>query len=140
MKIFLIILIAAAAAGLVFLSRRLDLRRRKYINGVKKFAAENPRFDGIVMDCTKEKPRAVIVRFRDEAQKKTIVHRYMFSRKRYKKDAPVTLFYDETNDTVCVEGDNPFVHKAMLCAVGSALCIGAIPFLTAAAVVTFIAL
>lgn len=78
------------------------------------------------MSVTKEKPRAVILKFRDEEQKKTIVHRYMFSHKRYKQGTAVTVFYDETSDSVCVEGDNPFVFKATLCAAGSAICISAV--------------
>lgn len=126
MKILLIIILAAASAGLIYFSHVLEQRRKKYINGVKKFADENRRFEGTVMSVTKEKPRAVILKFRDEEQKKTIVHRYMFSHKRYKQGTAVTVFYDETSDSVCVEGDNPFVFKAMLCAAGSAICISAV--------------
>lgn len=134
MKILIIIILAAISAGMIYFALCLEQRRKKYINGLKKFAEESRRFEGTVMNCTNEKPRAVILHFRDEEQKKTIVHRYMFSRKHYAKNAPVTLYYNEQNDSVCVEGDNPFVYKAMLCAVGSALCTVSVPLVLAAAV------
>lgn len=124
MKIFLTILLVLVAAGLVYASYLLEQRRKKYINGINAFKEKSRLFDGEVLDCTRESgSRAVILRFRDEEQRKTIVHRYMFSRRRYAKGERVKLYYREENDTVCVEGDNPFSSKAFMCALGSAACI-----------------
>lgn len=119
-KILLMIILVLAAAGMVYLSYRLEKRRKKYINGVKKFADESRHFEGTVTSTAKG---YIMLKFRDEEQKKTIHHKYSYARRRYKTDSPVTVFYDEQSDSACVEGDNPFVHKAFWCAMGSVACI-----------------
>ncbi len=120
MKILILILSLAAATALVYLAYRLEQRRKKYINGVRKFSEANRRFDGTV---TSRGKGSIMLKFRDDELKKTIHHRYSFSGKRYKKDAPVVIFYDEQNDSALVEGDNPFVRGAVRCAVLSAVCV-----------------
>lgn len=119
-KILVMIILALAAAGMVYLSYCLEKRRKKYINGVKKFSEENRRFEGTVTSTAKD---YIMLKFRDEEQKKTIHHKYSYAHKHYKTDCPVTIFYDEKSDSACVEGDNPFVHKAFWCAMGSVACI-----------------
>ena len=131
-----ILIIAAAlliAAILIYISYRLEQRRKKYINGIKKFAEESVCFEGTVTSVSKD---YIMLKFRDEAQKKTVHHKYSYSRRRYKPEAQVTVYYDDRNDCACIEGDNPFTHKAMWCALGSALCAAA-AFASAAAGIIF---
>ena len=119
-KILLMIILALTASGMVYLSYRLEKRRKKYINGVRKFANKSRRFEGTVTSTAKD---YIMLKFRDEEQKKTIHHKYSYARRRYKTNSPVTVFYDEQSDSACIEGDNPFVHKAFWCAMGSVACI-----------------
>ena len=118
-NIIFIAVILLAAAGLIYVSYRLEKRRKKYMNGIKKFEKESVRFDGMVTSTAKG---YIMLKFRDEAQKKTVHHKYTYARKRYKPENEVTVYYNEENDCACVEGDNPFVHKAVWCALGSAAC------------------
>ena len=115
----IIAVIILAAAGLIYASYSLEMRRKKYMNGIKKFEEASVRFDGTVTSTAKG---YIMLKFRDEKQKKTVHHKYTYARKRYKPEAEVTVYYDEKNDCACVERDNPFVHKAVWCAFGSAVC------------------
>ncbi len=121
-NIIIIVVTLLIAAGLIYVSYRLEKRRKKYINGIKRFEDASVRFDGTVTSIAKG---YIMLKFRDEAQKKTVHHKYTYANKRYKPEAEVTVYYDEKNDCACVEGDNPFVHKAVWCALGSALCVAA---------------
>ena len=135
MEIIVVIICLLAAAGFAYVSFMLEKRRKKYINGVKKFSEDSKRFEGVVTSTAKD---YVMLKFRDEEQKKTIHHKYTFARKRYKADSAVTVFYDEQSDSACVEGDNPFVHKAVKCAAGSAVCAAAALAAVVAAVVNIV--
>ena len=120
----LILLFLAAAPMLIRISGRLEERRKKYINGINNFISSGSReFTGTVLGVMKGGEKGVIIQFRDEDQRKTIVHRYLFSHKRYRRGAKVRLYYREDNDSMCVISDNPFAFKAFWCAAGYALCI-----------------
>ena len=119
----LISMLIAAAPMLIRISGRLEERRKKYINGINNFISESREFTGTVLGRMKGGEKGVIIQFRDEEQHKTIVHRYLFSHKRYRRGTVVRLYYREDNDSMCVISDNPFAFKAFWCAAGYAACI-----------------
>ena len=120
----LILALLGAAPLLIRISGRLEERRKKYINGINNFISSGSReFTGTVLGRMKGGEKGVIIQFRDEEQRKTIVHRYLFSHKRYRRGAVVRLYYREDNDSMCVISDNPFAFKAFWCAAGYAACI-----------------
>ena len=119
----LILLLLGAAPLLIRVSGRLEERRKKYINGINNFISGSREFTGTVLGRMKGGEKGVIIQFRDEEQRKTIVHRYLFSHKRYRRGAVVRLYYREDNDSMCVISDNPFAFKAFWCAAGYAACI-----------------
>lgn len=139
MKIFLMILFLAAAAACVKGAMYFDKRRREYSEktkaysaNVKKYFVTGRKFQGTVLKSVKGKKPAIILQFRDEEQKKTVVQRYEPMSGRYKKGDSVTLYYNEETDTVTVEGDEPFSHDELkngemflVCVIGAAVCAAA---------------
>lgn len=123
LEIILILLLIAAVPLLIRTAGKLEELRKKYMNGVNNFISGSREFTGTVLGRMKGRERAVIIQFRDENQHKTIVHRYLFSHKRYRRGAKVRLYYREDNDSMCVISDNPFAFRAFWCAAGSAACI-----------------
>ena len=123
LTIILILLLLGAVPILIRLSGQLEERRKKYINGINNFISGSREFTGTVLGKMKGREKGVIIQFRDEEQRKTIVHRYLFSHKRYRRGAVVRLYYREDNDSMCVISDNPFAFKAFWCAAGYAACI-----------------
>lgn len=119
----LILLLLGAAPLLIRISGRLEERRKKYINGINNFISGSREFTGTVLGRMKGGEKGVVIQFRDEEQHKTIVHRYLFSHKRYRRGTIVRLYYREDNDSMCVVRDNPFSFKAFWCAAGYAGCI-----------------
>ncbi len=122
MALLFILILIAAIPLLLIKAKQLEKRRQKYINGIHNFMAESVEFKGVVLGNVNGKGRAAVIQFRDEVQHKTIVHRYEFSRKRYKRGTEVQLFYNEDNDSMCVVSDNPFSQKAFWCAVMCGSC------------------
>ncbi len=132
--ILLIIILIAAVSLLIRKAGQLEELRQKYMNGIYNFIAGSKEYTGTVLGRMKGKEHAVIIQFRDEKQHRTLVHKYMFSHKRYRRGAQVKLYYREDNDSMCVMSDNPFALKAFHCAALNALCIfGAICAIGAAA-------
>ena len=123
LTIILILLLLGIAPTLIRISGRLEERRKKYINGINNFISESREFTGTVLGRMKGGEKGVIIQFRDEEQRRTIVHRYLFSHKRYRRGTVVRLYYREDNDSMCVVSDNPFSFKAFWCAAGYAACI-----------------
>ena len=82
---------------------------------------------------------AVILQFRDEERRSTIVHRYTESRgKHYLRGDEVELYYCDETDTACIKGDNPFDRKAHQLNVFAVLCRTAAALGIAAAVLVLI--
>lgn len=139
-KIFLFIVFLAAVpvflkAASVFVKRRKEYAEnvKKYSENVKKYSVTGEKFHGTVLKSVRGKPSVIILQFRDEEQKKTIVHRYEPLSKRYKKGDDVTLYYNEATDAVSVEGDEPLSQNEIRCTEMAALCIvGAAASLAAA--------
>lgn len=117
---------------------RLLKRRTKYLNGLDAFIGKCKRYKAVVLDVNDvptdksgNTVRAVILQFRDEEQKRTVVHRYTDSSgKRYYRGSEVELYYCEESDTACIKDDNPFTRNAsrlmtyaILMRILSALCI-----------------
>lgn len=134
-NVIVIAAILLIATGLIYISYRLEKRRKKYMNGIKRFEEASARFEGTVTSTAKG---YIMLKFRDETLKKTVHHKYSYARKRYKPEAKVTVYYDEKNDCACVVGDNPFVHKAVWCALGSAVCAAAAVSVAALGIITII--
>lgn len=128
--ILIFILSAGAAAFLIFLSKKCTLRRANYINGMEEFMAKCRPYEASVLDVAdvpvdngKSVIPSVILSFRDEENRKTIVHRYTGSgRRKYKRGDAVTLYYCEETDSACIKNDNPFKRKADLCFFLEILC------------------
>lgn len=139
MKFFLMILFLAAAAACVKGTVYFDKRRREYSEktkaysaNVKKYFVTGRKFQGTVLKSVKGKKPAVILQFRDEEQKKTVVKRYEPMSGRYKKGDTVTLYYNDETDAVTIEGDEPLsndelknAEMAMMCIVAAAVCVAA---------------
>lgn len=126
--------IAAAAfilsAALLILGAKLSERRKKYLRGLEDFMRKCRHYKASVLDV-KDVPvdregntvSAVILQFRDEERKSTIVHRYtQSSGKRYFRGDEVELYYCDETDTACIKGDNPFDRKAHQLNVFAVLC------------------
>lgn len=126
----------AAAAGLIYLSHRLYERKKKYDAGLESFMMKCKRYHAVVLDVNDvpvgksgETVRAVILQFRDEEKKSTIVHRYTSGTgKRYYRGSEVDVYYCEETDNACIKGDNPFTKNAnalrffaVLCRIAAAL-------------------
>ncbi len=129
-KIIIIAVFIAAVTALLILSKRLLRRRDNYIGGINSFVDKCSRFEGIVLDV-KDVPidrdgneiRAVILQFRDDANRRTIVHRYTGSSgRRYSRGDKVEVYYCEKSDSACIKNDNPFYRKAKRCSALSVLC------------------
>lgn len=134
----MILFLAAAAAcvkGAVFFDKRrreYSEKTKEYSANVKKYFVTGRKFQGTVLKSVKGKTPAIIIQFRDEEQKKTVVQRYEPMSGRYKKGDTVTLYYNEETDAVTVEGDEPLSNDelksaefAMMCIVGAAACAAA---------------
>ncbi len=134
-NVIIIAVMLLIAAGLLYISYRLEKRRKKYMNGIRRFEEASVRFDGTVTSTAKG---YIMLKFRDEAQKKTVHHKYSYARKRYKPETKITVYYDEKNDCACIVGDNPFVHKAVWCALGSAVCMCAAVLSVVMGIITII--
>ncbi len=115
-------LIAAGVVCVIF-GRHLFLRRKKYIDGMNSFIEKCRRYDGTVLDVSdvpvdgaENVIHAVILQFRDEERKRTIIHRYTCSGGgRYYRGDRVSVYYCEETDSACIKNDNPFYHKAKSC-------------------------
>lgn len=126
----LFLLMMTAAAGLFFLARKLSVRKEKYDLGLESFMMKSKRYRAVVLDVNDvpvgkdgETVRAVILQFRDEEKKSTIVHRYTSGTgKRYYRGSEVEVYYCEETDTACIKGDNPFAKKADTLRFFSVLC------------------
>lgn len=147
MKIFLILIFLAAVPAFVKGAAVFDKRRREYAENVKnisenvkKYSVTGRKFDGTVLKSVRGKPPAIILQFRDEEQKKTIVKRYEPLSKRYKKGDPVTLYYNEETDAVTVGGDEPLSRDEFRCTELSALCLIGAAASAAAAVYVLVTL
>lgn len=127
-------IIAAAvfviSAALLILGAKLSERRKKYLLGLEDFMRKCKRYTASVLDV-KDVPvdregntvRAVILQFRDEEHKSTVVHRYTESRrKHYVRGDKVELYYCDETDTACIKDDNPFDRKARLLGTCALLC------------------
>lgn len=126
--------IAAAAfiisAALLILGAKLSERRKKYLRGLDEFMQKCKRYKATVLDV-KDVPvdregntvSAVILQFRDEERKSTIIHRYTESSgKRYFRGDEVELYYCDETDNACIKGDNPFYRNARQLGLFSVLC------------------
>ena len=137
----------AISAALLILGAKLSERRKKYLLGLEEFMRKCKRYTASVLDV-KDVPvdregntvRAVILQFRDEEHKSTIVHRYTQSRrkKHYMRGDKVELYYCDETDTACIKGDNPFDRKARLLGACAWLCRTAAAFGIIAAVLIII--
>ncbi len=131
--IILIIILVSAVPVLIHTAGKLEELRQKYMNGIYDFIAMSKEYKGTVLGRVKGSGKAIVIQFRDEKNHRTLVHKYMFSHKRYRRGAEVQLFYREDNDSMCVMFDNPFALKAFRCALKYALCVlGAILCIAAA--------
>lgn len=146
-KIFLFIVFLAAVPALLkgaslFGKRRKEYAEnvKKYSENVKKYSVTGRKFNGTVLKSVRGKPSVIILQFRDEEQKKTIVHRYEPLSKRYKKGDDITLYYNEETDAVSVEGDEPLSQNEIRCTEMAALCIVGAAACAAAAVYLLISL
>ncbi|MGN0603781.1 MAG: DUF3592 domain-containing protein [Oscillospiraceae bacterium] len=132
------------AAAMLILGSKLAARRRKYLLGLDDFMQKCKRYKAVVLDVNDvpidksgNTVRAVILQFRDEERKSTIVHRYtQSSGKRYCRGSEVELYYCDESDTACIKGDNPFYRNAKKLGVLAVICRTAavLGFLAAAAV------
>lgn len=118
------------SAALLILGAKLSERRKKYLRGLEDFMQKCRHYKASVLDV-KDVPvdrdgntvSAVILQFRDEERKSTIVHRYtQSSGKRYFRGDDVELYYCDETDTACIKDDNPFYRKARRLGAFSALC------------------
>lgn len=132
--------------ALFILGARLSERRKKYLHGLDEFMRKCRRYKAAVLDV-KDVPidregntvSAVILQFRDEERKSTIIHRYTEScGKHYSRGNEVDLYYCDETDTACIKGDNPFDQKAKQLRVFSVLCRTAAAMGTIAAVLVLI--
>ncbi|MGN0609057.1 MAG: hypothetical protein ACI4J6_07610 [Oscillospiraceae bacterium] len=133
------------SAALLFLGRLFKRRREKYIDGMNRFIDRCRRFDGVVTACGDipadregNTVKAVVVSFRDPEMKRTVVHRYTGSGRRYDKGDRVEIYYCEETDSACIKNDNPFFRKARVCRVLCVLCRVAAAFSAIAGVVCLI--
>lgn len=126
----LFLLMMTAAGGLLFLAYKLFERKKKYDLGLESFMMKSKRYRAVVLDVNDvpvskdgETVRAVILQFRDEEKKSTIVHRYTSGTgKRYYRGSEVEVYYCEETDNACIKGDNPFAKKADTLALFAVLC------------------
>lgn len=118
------------SAAMLILGAKLSARRKKYLWGLEDFMQKSKRYKAAVLDV-KDVPvdregntvSAVILQFRDEERKGTIVHRYTESQgKHYIRGDEVELYYCDETDTACIKGDNPFDRKAHTLGIFSVLC------------------
>lgn len=118
------------SAALLILGAKLSARRQKYLRGLDDFMRKCRRYKASVLDV-KDVPvdrdgstvSAVILRFRDEDRKSTIIHRYTESSgKHYLRGDEVELYYCDETDAACIKGDNPFDRKARRLGAFSVLC------------------
>ncbi|MGN0600323.1 MAG: hypothetical protein ACI4JK_10560 [Oscillospiraceae bacterium] len=118
------------SAAMLILGAKLSARRKKYLRGLEDFMQKSKRYKAAVLDV-KDVPvdregntvSAVILQFRDEERKGTIVHRYTESQgKHYIRGDEVELYYCDETDTACIKGDNPFDRKAHTLGIFSVLC------------------
>jgi hypothetical protein len=66
--------------------------------------------------------KAVILQFRNEAAKKTIIHKYTgLTCRKYKRGDIVDLFFDEDNNTALIDGDNVYIIMSRLMYICSAI-------------------
>lgn len=141
--IFAVLMILAGA--LFFLGRVFKRRREKYMDGMNRFIDKCRRFDGVVMasgdipaDREGNTVKAAVVSFRDPELKRTVVHRYTGSGKKYEKGAHVEIFYCDETDSACIKNDNPFFRKARVCRLLCILCRIAAAFSALAGVICLI--
>lgn len=122
--------VVVLSAALLILGAKLSERRKKYLRGLEDFMRKCKRYNASVLDV-KDVPvdregntvSAVILQFRDEDRKSTIVHRYTESRgKDYHRGNEVELYYCDETDTACINGDNPFDRKARRLGFFAVLC------------------
>lgn len=136
---FILFSVFTALAGtLVFLGRACMRRREKYLDGMNRFIDKCRRYDGIVTACGDipadregNTVKAVVVSFRDTELKRTVVHRYTGSARKYSKGDRVEIYYCDETDSACIKNDNPFYRKAKKCRMLCVLC-GFAAFVSAA--------
>lgn len=118
------------SAALLILGAKLSERRKKYLRGLEDFMQRCRHYKASVLDV-KDVPvdregsvvSAVILQFRDEEHKSTVIHRYTESHgKHYLRGDEVELYYCDETDTACIKGDNPFDRKAQRLGALSVLC------------------
>lgn len=118
------------SAALLILGAKLSERRGKYLLGLEDFMQKSKHYKASVLDV-KDVPvdregntvSAVILQFRDEEHKSTVVHRYTEScGKHYLRGDTVELYYCDETDTACIKGDNPFDRKARRLGTFALLC------------------
>lgn len=117
-------------AAMLILASKLSVRRKKYLLGLDDFTQKCKRYKAVVLDVNDvpidksgNTVRAVILQFRDEERKSTIVHRYtQSSGKRYCRGSEVELYYCDESDTACIKGDNPFYRNAKKLGVLALIC------------------
>lgn len=133
------------AAALLFAGRTFKRRREKYLDGMNRFIDRCRRFDGVVTACGDipadregNTVKAVVVSFRDPEMKRTVVHRYTGSGRKYEKGAHVEIYYCDETDSACIKNDNPFFRKSRVCRMLCVLCRIAAAFSALAAVVCLI--
>ena len=106
------LLFTTAGVLLVFISKKTIAKADVYM-------LEQNSFKAIVLDVHREKintargkklKKAVILQFRDESGRKTIVHKYTgITLRRYSRGDKVDLFFNEDNDTALIDKDNGYV-------------------------------
>jgi|GEM_PF-5707631 hypothetical protein len=122
--ISLSVFLAVCGASLIYAGKKTGLK-------VNSYRHEELKFKAFVLDAHKEKvsnaklfkmKKAVILQFRNEAAKKTIIHKYTgLTCRKYKRGDIVDLFFDEDNNTALIDGDNVYIIMSRLMYICSAI-------------------
>ncbi len=130
-RLFLFAAALIMGAVCVFFSVKLQRQRTLHIGELDRFLKKCQKYEAEILDVKKLssdkdiKPiYTIILRFRDEEQRKTIIHRYTDSKhKKYSVGGRLSVFYCEETDSACIENDNTLKRRADLCRAFSVLLI-----------------
>jgi hypothetical protein len=115
--ISLAVFFAVCGAAFIYAGKKTAL-------AVNLYRREDLKFKAVVLDVHKEKvntaklfktKKAVILQFRNEPAKKTIIHKYTgLTCRKYRRGDTVDLFFDEENNTALIDDDNVYVIVSKL--------------------------